>query len=107
LEKNNHLQYKRIIKDCFWDSNITVEDIDIMFHSGEIRTEKYLFEKILINSTDILTDLKLFKKNELKIIMDNFEVPAFNHDYIFRRKNIAEVYFFDAPLLVEELKWKI
>lgn len=105
MDNTNLLRYKRIISDCFWDSNIAEEDIDIMLHSEDIRTEKYLFEKILINSTDILSDLKLFKKDELKIIMKEYKVPAFNHDYIFRRKNIAEVYFFDAPLLVDELKW--
>ncbi len=107
MENINRLRYKRIIDDCFWDSNITVEDIDKMLHSGNKRAERYLFEKILINSTDILTDLKLFNKDELKTIMKEYKVPTFNYDYIFRRKNIAEVYLFDAPLLVDELKWML
>ena len=103
----NRLRYTRIIGDCFWDSKITEEDIDTMLHSEDIRAIKYLFEKILINSTDILGDLKLFKKNQLKVTMKEYKVPVFNYDYIFRRKNIAEVYFFDAPLLINELKWII
>jgi len=98
-------RYNRIIKECFWDSNITEADIDTMFHSEDIRAEKYLFEKILINSTDILSDLKFFKIDKLKMIMKDYKVPAFNYNYIFRRKNIAEVYLFDAPLLIDELKW--
>jgi len=105
MENIDRLHYKRIISDCFWDSNVTEEDIDTMLHKGDIRAEKYLFEKILINSTDILVDLKLFKKGSLKIILKEYKVPAFNHDYIFRRKNIAEVYFLDDPLLIDELKW--
>jgi len=105
LESVDRLHYEHIINDCFWDSNTTVEDIYKMLYSGNIRAEKYLFEKILINSTDILSDLKLFKKDELKIIMKEYKIPTFNYDYIFRRKNIAEVYLFDAPLLVDELKW--
>ena len=105
MENIDRLHFKRIINDCFWDSNTTVEDIDTMFHSEDIRAEKYLFEKILLNSTDILTDLRLFKKDNLKKIMKEYKVPTFNYDYIFRRKNIAEVYFFDAPLLIDELKW--
>jgi len=105
LKNINSSRYKRIIDDCFWDSNVTVEDIDSMLHSGDMRAEKYLFEKILINSTDILIDLSLFKKDELKTIMKEYKVPTFNYDYIFRRKNIAEVYLFDAPLLIDELKW--
>ncbi len=103
----DNLHYKRIISDCFWDSNLKAEDIDTMLHSEDMRTEKYLFEKILINSTDILSDLKLFKKDELKIIMKEYKVPTFNYDYIFRRKNIAEVCLFDAPLLIDELKWLV
>jgi len=105
MKNIDRLHFKRIINDCFWDSNITEEDIEKMLYSGGIRSEKYLFEKILINSTDILTDLRLFKKDELKIIMNEYKVPTFNYDYVFRRKNIVEVYFFDAPLLVNELKW--
>jgi len=105
MDNTDYLQYKRIISDCFWDSNITVEDIFKMLHSGNIRAEKYLFEKILINSTNLLSDLELFKRDELKIIMKEYKIPTFNYNYIFRRKNIAEVYLFDAPLLVDELKW--
>ena len=100
-------RYKRIIRDCFWDSNITEDDIETMLHSGNIRSEKYLFEKILINSTNLLNDLKLFNKDKLKQMMKEYKVPKFNNDYIFRRKNIAEVYFFDEPLLIDELKWII
>ena len=107
MENIDHLRYRRIISDCFWDSNVAAEDIDSMFHSGDMRVKKYLFEKILINSTDILLDLSLFKKDELKTIMKEYKVPAFNYDYIFRRKNIAEVYLFDAPLLIDELKWTV
>jgi len=60
VENIDHLHYKRIIDDCFWDSNIEVEDIDTMLNSEDIRAEKYLFEKILINSTNLLSDLELF-----------------------------------------------
>ncbi len=107
MKNINRLRYTRIIDDCFWDSTITEEDIDTILHSENVRGKKYLFEKILVNSTDLLGDLKLFKENELCLLMEGYQVPVFNHDYIFRRKNIAEVYFFDAPLLIDELKWAI
>ncbi len=107
MENVDYSHYKRIISDCFWDSKITVEDIDKIFYSEDMRAKKYLFEKILINSTDILTDFRLFKKNDLKVIMKEYKVPSFNFDYVFRRKNIAEVCLFDAPLLIDELKWTV
>ena len=49
--------------------------------------------------------LKIFKVDEIKYFLDEFEVPKFNYDYIFKRKNMAEVYFLDRPLLIDELKW--
>ena len=107
MENIYHLRYDRIISDCFWDSNITEKDIDLILNSDDVRKEKYLFEKILINSTELLTDLKLFKKDKLRKLMKEFKVPAFNYDFVFRRKNIAETYFFNAPLLVDELKWMV
>ena len=64
-----------------------------------------LFEKILLNSTDMLCDLQIFKKVDLKRLIEGYEVPSFNHEYIFRRKNITEVYFLDKKLEIEELKW--
>ncbi len=99
------MQYNQLIKDCFWDLNIKDKDVDDILNNDDFRRKKFLFHKILLNSTNLLIDLKLFKKDELKIMVEEFKVPKFNHDYIFRRKNIVEVYFFDKPLLIEELKW--
>ena len=52
-----------------------------------------------------MVDFERIKKDILLDLLTNYKVPTFNHDYIFRRKNISEVYFFDKPLLVDELKW--
>ncbi|MDD3324358.1 MAG: hypothetical protein PHN38_04500 [Sulfurospirillaceae bacterium] len=96
---------ERIVKECFWDLNITTNDIEKIIKSDDERQKAFLFEKILLNSTHLLADLKLFDTNELLYLLENFKIPTFNHDYIFRRKNIAEVYFFDKPILIDELKW--
>ena len=99
------INYKKIIKDCFWDLDIKDKDIDDILKGSDFRRKKFLFSKILLNSTSILLDLQIFEDNELKIMIEEYRVPQFNHDYIFRRKNIVEVYFLDKPLLIEELKW--
>ena len=99
------INYQRIIKDCFWDLNMTVADIKNIVERGDWDSKTFLFEKILLNSTRLLVDLKIFQKDDLSRLIENFTVPAFNHDYIFRRKNIAEVYFLDKPLKIDELKW--
>lgn len=99
------VDYEAIKKDCFWDLNISNEEIDEMISGSDFRSKAFLFENILLNSTNLLRDLNIFQRNELRLLLEKFKVPEFNHDYVFRRKNIAEVYFFDEPLLIDELKW--
>lgn len=94
-----------IIKDCFWDLNFTDKDLNNIINSKDIKRKSFLFDKILLNSSNLFIDLKIFNSDDLKILIEKFEVPNFNYDYIFRRKNIVEVYFLDKPLLIEELKW--
>ena len=94
-----------IIKDCFWDLDFTDRDLADIINSKDIKKKSFLFDKILLNSTNLFIDLKIFNSDDLKILIEKFEVPNFNYDYIFRRKNIVEVYFLDKPLLIDELKW--
>jgi len=97
--------FERIKQECFWDSSIDEEDFFQALKEGEHPKKRYLFEKILLNSTKVLLDLQLFDRKELKTLLEEYSPPEFNHDYAFRRKNIAEYYFFDKPLEIDELKW--
>ncbi len=99
--------FKRIQKECFWDLSMDSKEIQGILEGHDFRKKMFLFEKILINSTRLFEDLRLFKRNELSKLLDKYTIPLFNGDYIFRRKNLAEVYFFDKPLLIDELKWII
>ena len=101
------INYERIKKDCFWDLNISDKDIDSILRYGDIRKKAMLFEKILLNSTSLFNDLEIFNKNQLKEFLENYKIPEFNAEYVFRRKNMAEVYFFDKLSLIDELKWII
>jgi len=97
--------YQRIQKDCFWDLGLTIDDIKKIVDSDDIKKINMLFEKILLNSTALFHDLEIFDKKRLKMLLENYKIPQFNKEYAFRRKNMAEVYFFDKPLLIDELKW--
>ena len=99
------VNYLRIKKDCFWDLDISSREIVDIANGNDLRKKSYLFEKILLNSTKLFIDLKIFRKDELRVLVENFEIPRFNHEYAFRRKNMVEVYFFNKPLLIDELKW--
>jgi len=100
-----HINYDRIKKDCFWDLDISEEELKNIIRSNDKRKKKMLFEKILLNSTALFKDLKIFDIKDIETYLEEFRVPKFNREYAFRRKNLAEVYFFNKPLLIDELKW--
>lgn len=96
------VNYKRIIKDCFWEYNFTNDELKNLV-SGSEREKSFLFQKILLNGRSIFNALKIFKHNALKYIIENYKVSNFN--YIFKKKNMIEVYSLNKPLCVNELKW--
>ncbi|HOK93586.1 MAG TPA: hypothetical protein PLN03_12285 [Spirochaetota bacterium] len=101
------VDYDRIISECFWDVDISVSDIESIINGNDYKKKLFLFENILLNSTNLFKDLSIFKREDLRILLEQYRVPDFNRDYIFKRKNMAEAFFFDKPLEVRELKWII
>lgn len=101
----NRVNFDRIKKECFWEYSMSDEDIKRLAMSDNPQEQKFIFEKILLNSSAMFRDLKLFEQKLLKGLIDGYQVPTFNHDYAFKRKNMAEVYFLNKPLLVDELRW--
>ncbi len=99
------LNLERLKKDCFWEYDFNDDDILKMASSENAQEKSFLFQKILLNSTRLFHDLKIFKKSDLVDLLESYKVPPFNYDYIYKRKNIADVYFLDKPLLLNELKW--
>ena len=96
---------KRVSKECFWDLNIDENGIKNILKSDDFMKRKLLFEKILLNSSQLFKDIKLFPKDELGVFLEEYKVPNFNKDYIAKRKNLIEFYFFDKELTIKELKW--
>ena len=93
--------YEQILKDCFWEYKFDEEKNQNLSKNSDFS------EKILVNSTEVLSALGIFKFNDLKKLIEDFKVPEFNHDFIFKRKNMAEVFFLDKPLLIKELQWLV
>jgi len=99
------VDFNRIIRECFWDSNISTEEIKRILTGGDHRRKKQLFERILLNSPRYLLDLQLFDRDDLRLLLEAYQPPEFNNEHAFRRKNIAEVFFFDKKLQIGELQW--
>ena len=99
------IDYERIQKDCFWDISMPKNEIDDILAQDCSVKKAFLYQKILLNSTQLFKDISIFSIEDISTLTENFKVPKFNYDYIFRRKNLVEVYFLDKPLLIDELKW--
>jgi len=97
---------QRITKECFWDAHTSPEEIVSVAKGSDLRLKKKLFEKILLYSTNLFRDLTVFDSGDLASLIESYTVPAFNKEYTFRRKNLAEVYFLKKPLLIPELQWR-
>lgn len=98
--------YTRILKECFWDLNVSEEDLKKIPLGQDERLKSMVIEKVLLNSTFFLKDLQLFSLKDLEVFLQTYNIPKFNYEFVFRRKNMAESFFFGKPLLVEELKWR-
>lgn len=99
------MDYNRIQKECFWDLNISISEINQFIHSKNERMKRIIFEKLLFNSSKVFLDLKLFNFEDITEYLNKIEIPTFNKDYFLRRKNLADVYFLNKELLIDELKW--
>ena len=66
--------YQRIQKDCFWDLDISNDDIENIVNNGDAKEINMLFEKILLNSTALFHDLEIFDKKQLESLLENYNV---------------------------------
>jgi hypothetical protein len=95
------------LKDLFWDMNISEEDVEGIVQGDDFRAKQFLFEKILLNSQNMIRELRIFTPKDLEELIENYKPSSFNKEYASRRKNIAETFFLGKPMLHPELKWNI
>ena len=96
-----------IIKECYWDYNITEDDILNIIESDDFRLKQKLFSKIIYNSRDRLKSLQIFKRDELKKLFNSFSVSKVYHEkYITRHLLVLRNIFLDENNIIEGLEWK-
>ncbi len=94
-----------IIKDCYWDYNISSDDIKSIIESHNFRMKKKLFSRIMYNSRDRLKSLSIFDKEELKELFDSFSA-SYNKRYINRQIKILRNILFGENNYISGLEWK-
>jgi len=97
---------KQILKECFWDYDLIEEDLLEIVKVGDFKKKMFLFQKILSNSTNILKALRIFTRDDLKELFEKYTIPTFKHEFLKKRKGIAESIFFDKENDIYSLSWR-
>jgi len=97
---------ERVIQECYWDYNISIEELEAIIHSSDREAKKRVFEKILYNYSDRLKTVKeLFTLNEIKEFLTQFK-PSYNQKYINRRVLLLKNILMGEKNRIEALEWK-
>jgi hypothetical protein len=101
----NEKDARRLIKECFWDYNLTVQDIFDMAKSDNSRLQKKLFDKIIYNSSDKSRALKAFNPDDLKKLFEQF-TPSQNLNFINKIIPALRNILLNEKNVIPSLKWK-
>ncbi|MFA6654020.1 MAG: hypothetical protein WC212_01185 [Candidatus Delongbacteria bacterium] len=98
---------ERIIKECYWDYNVTAAEILNLSKNGTLRDKKKILEKIIYNSSSKMHDLMLlFDKDELLKMFNEFKPGDFCSS---RSENLIPVLrnlIFGEKNIIKALEWK-
>lgn len=98
------INYEKIIQECYWDYNITADDLIDIIKVGNKRELKKIFSKIIYNSNDKFSDLRIFKKDDLKEFFDDFKV-TYNDKYITRHILVLRSLLLGEKHKIKGLEW--
>jgi len=96
---------QNIIKECYWDYNISEDYIIDVIESDDSRLKQKLFSKIIYNSSDRLKGLRIFKKDDLRVLFDTFN-PAYQDKFIKRHVLVLRNILLNEKNKIEGLEWR-
>ena len=96
---------ERIRHECLWEFHFTNDEILEMAMHGDPQEKKFLFSKIMENSTDVLKALNIFSPTDRRKMLLNYKPPKFNHDFLERRHKILNYLITNQSVDIPELRW--
>lgn len=96
---------KTIVKECYWDYNVDVDDLKEILENKDKRENKKLFDKIIYNSHDKLQALQLFSRQQQKEFLNDFKV-TYNEKYITRHLLVLKSLLLNELTYIKGLEWK-
>ena len=98
--------YSKLIKDCFWEYDVTEDYIKKIVQSDQYKLKQILFSKIIYNSTDKARTLQvLFNTTLLQKLLSDFK-SSYNHKYIDRHVLMLKNILLRENNRIESLEWK-
>ncbi|KJR40645.1 hypothetical protein MCHI_003462 [Candidatus Magnetoovum chiemensis] len=96
-----------IIKQCFWDYNYTVKDIENIVISAAENEKLYLLKKIIVNHKDFFRAVRIFNENELKALLLNIPNGCFKYEYQNVRLMSLRNYYLGEENAPKRLRWTL
>ena len=97
--------FDKIIKDCYWDYNITADDLIEKVNSSDMREKSKIFNKIIENSTERVFSLQIFAGEDLKKLFDQYQ-NTFTIKRIERNVLALRNLFLGEKNYIKGLEWK-
>jgi hypothetical protein len=95
-----------LIKNCYWDMDVSVDDLLKFARSDNFRIKMGLFQKILYNAKNRILLLKmLFDENDLKKLFDNVDI-SYMKDMIEPRYLILRNILLNENNKIDFLEWR-
>ena len=89
-----------ILKYCYWDYSISIEELENILNSKDVRLKKKVFDKIVKNYRDPVGALNtLFSSQDLEKLFD--EYPIKNSKIMVLRNVLLKEHNY-----IKELTWK-
>ena len=100
------IDFDKLIRESFWDYNMTREDFVRIADSGNFREKSHLFEKVLFHSSDRVRIIKMFfKKDDMEKLFNTVTINRFNRHFE-RNIMIAKYFLIDKSIRVKGLEWE-
>ena len=102
-----HQYAEEILKECFWEYEISVDKILSILEGDDVAEKQFLFNKIFTNSTNVLKMLEIFPLKDIKQFLNDFKITGYNRDYYARKRDIVRNVLLNEPVSVKGLEWTI
>lgn len=95
-----------IIKEVFWDYNMTADGVDEILKGSDDRKKKWLLCKFIANLSNPFDIFKFIPKDDFKKILSTIDEKEFKHHFQKNRLKILRNIYLKEKNIIPEAEWK-